>query len=151
MDKTLILFVVLMSITIVLVLAIVLIVKVVYKRMPYRKIATKKPSLALLPKYKTEVTLADELVDSVALEKRLASFGFKKSLEKDGRTYFVRGSTLGDFSFSIKHIKVKLGFKNLQQNRSEITLESGSPIALDTGDCWTFLTELSQKLEKNVV
>ena len=151
MDLTPNMIVVLMLIFIAALAVLKLIFMVVYKLKPYREMAATKASIALLPKYKAEVTLADELADSVVLEKKLASFGFKKSSEKDGRIYFVRGHMLGGFSFSIKYIKLKLSFKNLQNGKSEITLESSSPIALDTGDCWAFLTELSEKLEKKIV
>jgi hypothetical protein len=151
MDLTPNMIVVLMLIFIVAYVVLKLIFRVAYKMKPYREMVAIKPSIVLLPKYKAEVTLADELVDSVALEKRLASFGFKKSSEEDGRTYFVRGHILGGFSFSIKHVRLKLGFKSLQNGKSEITLESGVPIAFDTGDCWTFLTELSEKLGKDIV
>lgn len=125
------------------------ILTVVYKMIPYSELTATKPSIALFPKYKTEVTLAADLADPAALEKKLASFGFKKSAEKDGRIYFVRGHILGDFS--IKLAKIRLGFKNLQNNRSEVTLEASWVAAFDTGDCWTFLTELSQKLETSAV
>jgi len=144
MDLTPKMIVVVMLIFIVAWVVLKLIFRVAYKMKPYREMVATKPLIALLPKYKAEVALADELADSVALEKKLASFGFKKSSEQDGRIYFVRGHILGGFSFSIKHIKMKLSFKSLQNGKSEITLESCVPIALDTGDCWTFLTELSQ-------
>lgn len=150
MDLTSNKIVVIILISIVAYVVLKLIFRAVYKMKPYQELASSKPSIALLPKYKTEVTLADELVDSVALQKKLASIGFKKSLEKDGRVYFVRGHILGGATLSINHIKMKLGFKSLQKNRSEITLESCGQIAFDTGDCWNFLTELSQKLEKNI-
>ena len=133
-------------VTVVVVLAIF---TMVYKWIPYSELMETKPSLALLPKYKTEVTLAGDLADAVALEKKLASYGFKKASEKDGKTYFVRGHILGDFS--IKLAKIRLGFKSLPNSRSEITLEASWFMAFDTGDCWTFLAELSQKLQRNIV
>ena len=120
------------------------VITVLYKVIPYSELSATKPSVALLPKYKTEVTLAADLADPAALEKKLVSFGFKKSSEKDGKIWFVRGHVLGDISIEL--VKIKLGFKSLQSNRSEVTLEASWLILFDTGDCWTFLTELSQKL-----
>jgi hypothetical protein len=150
MDLTPTMIVVLMLVFIVAWAVLKLTFMVVCKLKPFREMTARKPRLALLPKYKTEVALDDGLVDPITLEKKLASFGFQKSSEKDGKIYFVRGSILGGFSFSIKHIKIKLSFKSLQNRKSEITLEGSKPIAFDTGDCWSFLTELSEKLEKNI-
>ncbi len=125
------------------------VITVLYKVIPYSELSATKPSVALLPKYKIEVTLADDLADADALEERLVSFGFKKYSEKEGKAYFVRGHILGDISIDL--VKIKLGFKSLQNNKSEVTLEASWLILFDTGDSWTFLTELSRKLETSAV
>jgi len=151
MDLTPNMIVVLMLIFIVAGVVLMLVVGVVCKLIPYREMAATKPRVVFFPKYKTEVVLADEWMDPIALEKKLASFGFQKSSEKEGRVYFVRGHILGDFSFSIKHVRLKLGFKSLLNNKSEVTLEARGGMLLDTGDCWTFLTELSEKFGKDIV
>ena len=46
-------------------------------------------------------------------------------------------------------MKIKLGITPLESHRFEITLQAGWLVAFDTGDLWTFITELSSKLETN--
>ncbi len=74
--------------------------------------------------------------------------GFIKAGEKNGFTYFERGSWLGDFS--IKLAKVRVGIKALQEGMAEITMEAGWVVAFDTGDFWTEMTKLSAALETKV-
>jgi len=113
-----------------------------YKLIPHRRVGYRKPLVALLPKYKKSIRLN---ISQEQVESKLATYGFKKSGSKDGFSYFERGSLLGDFS--VKLIKVKLGVKEPHVGLSEVTLEASWVVAFDTGDFWTFITELANKLE----
>ena len=115
-----------------------------YKLIPHRRVGDRKPLLALLPKYKKSISLN---ISEEQLESKLATYGFKKSGSKVGFSYFERGSLLGDFSFSVKLMKVKLGVKEPHDGLSEVTLQASWVVAFDTGDFWTLITELANKLE----
>ena len=45
-------------------------------------------------------------------------------------------------------MKIKCGISEPTNGKSTVTLEAGWMVAFDTGDFWTFLTELKHKLEK---
>ncbi len=117
----------------------------VYKATPYRTAGEKKPFLALLPKYRKRIRFG---CTTSELESRLASNGFTKSATKNDVTYYHRGSWLGDFSCNVKVMKVKLGIAELKDGMSDVTLEAGWVVAFDTGDFWSFLTELTRNLER---
>jgi len=125
-----------------IVLAALAVFTLAYKFAPYRSAGEKKPVIALFPKYRKRIQVKytpDEL------ESRLTSCGFSKSGVNNKITYYYRGSLLGDFS--IKLIKVKLGVSEPENGMSDITLEASWVVAFDTGDLWTFITEISNKLE----
>jgi hypothetical protein len=113
-----------------------------YKFVPYRTPGKTKPLIALLPKYRKRIRIE---CTANELESRLASYGFSDSGTTNGITYYHRGSLLGDFS--TKLIKVKLGIAELEDGMSDITMEASWVVAFDTGDFWSFITELSSKLE----
>ncbi len=115
---------------------------IVYKLIPHRTVRNKKPFLTFFPKYRKDIKLNlthDQLVQ------KLSEFGLKEAGTKNDFVYFKRGNILGDIS--IKVIKVKLGFKKMADSFSEVTVEGGWFILLDTGDVWRFLGELTDKLE----
>lgn len=117
-----------------------------YKLVPYRQLSGKKPTLAIFPKYRTEVNWASSDLTLMEIEKKLEESGFRKSKAENEVTFFQRGHLLGDFS--VKLMKVKCGISTPRRNMSTLTLEAGWVAAFDTGDFWTFLTELKQELEK---
>jgi hypothetical protein len=117
-----------------------------YKLVPHRQLSGKKPTLALFPKYRTEVNWVGLDLTLTEIETKLAEFGFKKSKVENEVTFFQRGHLLGDFS--VKLMKVKCGVSAPRKGKSIVTLEAGWMAAFDTGDFWTFLTELKQKLER---
>jgi hypothetical protein len=132
-----------MEFAIVAAIASVLILSLLYKILPYRALGTKKPAIALLPKYKH---LLEHEISRQQLEKELANYGFRKTDEEGNRAKFTRGSVLGDFSINLA--KVNVGVIEHAQNRHELTVEAGWMVAFDTGDHWKFLTELCDKLRK---
>jgi hypothetical protein len=131
---------------IIIVVVVVVAFTLSYKLVPYRQLSGKKPTLALFPKYQTEVNWASSDLTLTEIEQKLADFGFKKSKMENEVTLFQRGHLLGDFS--VKLMKVKCGVSAPKRGKSTITLEAGWMAAFDTGDFWTFLTELKQKLER---
>lgn len=131
-----------MEFTLAVALVAMIILTLVYRVLPYRLASDKKPSIALLPKYKKHISTSLMHSD---LEGKLAQYGFKKLGSKNDTIYFTRGALLGDFS--VKLMKIKLGVTPLEPYKFEITLQAGWLVAFDTGDFWTFITELSRKLE----
>jgi hypothetical protein len=57
----------------------------------------------------------------------------------------LRGSVLGDFT--VKLIKVNVGVTRITESSIKLTVEAGWFVAFDTGDFWSFLSELSAKVE----
>jgi hypothetical protein len=117
-------------------------ITVLYKISPHRNAGDKKPIFSLLPKYKKNIKIN---FSEQELESKLADFGFKMSGAKNGIIYFHRGQILGDFSVNL--MKVKLGIKDPKKEVSELTLEAKWVAAFDTGDFWSFTTQLANKLE----
>ena len=115
---------------------------VLYKILPYRNIGTKKPSFAILPKYKNQI--AHSLTQH-QLEKNLVELGFKKKGESGAKMKFSRGSLLKDFS--VERAAVDICVYKISETKHEITLNAGWVGAFDTGDLWQLLTELSKKIE----
>mgnify|MGYP000073368739 CR=1 FL=1 len=120
----------------------VLVITVVYKLMPYRAVSGKKPFFTLLPKYRKEV---DTSLNSDQLDRKLAQYGFKKNMSDGSTDYYTRGSLIGDFSVNL--MKVRLGVSKQENGKSELTLEASWVVAFDTGDFWSFISELGHKLE----
>ena len=128
-----------------LVLVLVFGVTVLYKILPYRTLGDKKPFISFMPKYKTQVALPGDMSSIEKLSEVLAKYGFSLKSTIDGTAKFVRGSILGDIS--IKLLKVVLKVTEPVNNRSEFSVEAGWVVAFDTGDFWSFLSELKQKIE----
>ena len=120
-------------------------ITVLYKMLPHRSLGGRKPFIAIMPKYKTLVTLPDELLAIEKLSEKLGEYGFSLKSEADGNSKFTRGHILGDIS--IKLAKVNLNVIKPVGNQSEFTVEAGWVVGFDTGDFWKFLTELKQKIE----
>ncbi len=127
---------------IIVVMLVVALITGIYKLLPFRNAGSKKPYLAIFPKYKNSVEIP---FSSEILEKKLSEYGFKKTKEKGGIIYFTRGFILGDLS--VKLSKVKLTAKEISQNLTVLTIEAGWVAGFDTGDHWKLLKELSNKLE----
>jgi hypothetical protein len=120
---------------------LVLVITAVYRLMPYRIASGKKPSFTLLPKYRKTI---DTSLDFEQLDKELEQYGFKKSKSDGGTDYYTRGSLLGDFSVNL--MKVRLGVSKPENGKAELTLEASWVVAFDTGDFWSFISELGRKL-----
>lgn len=118
------------------------ILTITYQTIPYRLVSNRKPPIAILPKYKNNITTKLSISE---LEVQLKNHGFEKIGTKNNTIYFTRGALLGDFS--VKVMKIKLGITPLGSYKFEITLQAGWLVAFDTGDFWTFIIELSKKLE----
>ena len=80
-----------------------------------------------------------------ALGERLRNFGFRVDKRTENVLRFTRRSALGDFS--IKIAKVNLTFAMPLTADTEVLVEYGSFAAFDTGDLWTFTSELKAGLE----
>lgn len=122
--------------------AVALVITAVYKLMPYRTASGKKPFFTLLPKYRKTI---DTPLDSDQLDRKLAHYGFKKTKSDGGTDYYTRGSLLGDLSVNL--MKVRLGVSKPENGKAELTLEASWVVAFDTGDFWSFISELGQKVE----
>jgi len=123
-------------------LGIVFLITVLYKLLPFRKAEGKKPSLAFFPKYKKRIKHS---LSRSELEEKLSSFGFKKVKDEKTLIKFARGSVLGDIS--IKLAKINVALKEISEHEHEITIQAGWIAAIDTGDHWQFINELSNKIE----
>ncbi|UTW04705.1 hypothetical protein KDX31_06815 [Amphritea atlantica] len=117
-------------------------ITVLYKLIPCRNLGTKKPFIALLPKYKKSVKHS---LSNADLEEKLAGFGFKKVKESESWQTFTRGSILGDIS--IKLAKVNVGLRKISDYEHEVTVQAGWVAAFDNGDHWKFTKELTEKIE----
>ena len=129
--------------TIAVVLVSLLVITLGYKLTPFRVPGKRKPLLAIAPKYRklVKTSLSDQEIES-----RLALCEFKPSKNvKGGKSTFIRGSVLGDFSVEV--VKVKLGVERKSDGEIELLLEAAWLVAFDTGDFWTFIHELAQKIE----
>jgi hypothetical protein len=127
--------------TIIIVVVVLVVITGLYKVLPCRDLGTKKPFIAFLPKYKSNVKHS---LSNAELEERLAGFGFKKIKEGESFQKFTRGSVLGDIS--IKLAKVNVGLRKINENEHEMTVQAGWIAAFDTGDYWEFTKELSENI-----
>ena len=142
-----------MDIYLIIFVAVVLIgITVLYKALPHRNLGVKKPIISFLPKYKAQVKLPSSILNAEKpekeLEKILSKFGFTKKSQNGEIIKYTRGHILGDIS--IKLIKVNLLVSTPKNESTNISLEAGWVVAFDTGDFWKFLTELKEKIEKEV-
>mgnify|MGYP006921587480 CR=1 FL=1 len=128
--------------TVIFVLGPVVLITIIYKNLPFRETGDKKPFIAFVPKYRKTIysKLAGNEIESI-----LSGFGFKKVKEKGERVVFTRGSILADFS--IEQTKLDVGINRLSEQKLELTVKAGGVVAFDTGDHWTFITKLGEKLE----
>ena len=131
-----------METQLVVVLAIVILITVGYRLLPYRKAGARKPFIAFFPKYKK--TVKHSLTDR-ELEFMMSGLGFKSSRKTDDILTFRRGSVIGDIS--IKLAKINVAMCKIMPSEHEITVEAGWVAAFDTGDHWQFITELGEKIE----
>lgn len=117
-------------------------ITIFYKVLPFRVAGSKKPFLAIFPKYRKSVK---HNLTHKELAQRLSEFGFRKTSGSSSITKFTRGSIIGDIS--IKLAKVNVELRELSENELEIFVQAGWVVAFDTGDHWKFITELSEKIE----
>lgn len=128
--------------TLISIVVVLILFTVTYKFLPYRLLNSRKPSFAIFPKYRSEMSLK---IDDKELEKRLAAQGFKPTNVKQSISYFTRGSILGDIS--IKLAKIRVGVERAANSSSILTVEASWVAAFDTGDLWQFTSELVEILE----
>jgi len=131
-----------METKIISVVALVALITLIYKALPFRLAEGKKPLIAFFPKYKKRVS---HNLTNEEIERKLSEFGFKKTSSKNDASKFSRGSILGDIS--IKLAKVNVGIQKITDNEHEITVQAGWVAAFDTGDHWQFLNELCNKIK----
>jgi len=118
-----------------------------YKLIPYRDLPDAKPGFALFPKYRTSIDWSPEAPDVPELEEKFVRFGFRVCRSDENGMSFKRGQLLGDFT--VKLLKLKCTISAPENGSSSLSLEAGWMIAFDTGDLWTFTSELKQKLQSN--
>ena len=112
----------------ILALSVVIVLSIVYRLLPARRLPNKKPLISLFPKYVFDVEDIEE---------------FEKNLEKQNfkihdNLHYYRGSYFGDFSAQWAKLCIKLDRENKQA-------EIASPLSVilfDTGDLWQISKEL---------
>lgn len=124
------------------ILLILVFITILYRLIPHRIASHKKPVFSLLPKYKTEFHTTK---DDKEIEERLTGFGFRNTGTIRNASTYTRGSVLGDFSINLA--KVNIRFEKIASNKAVLCIEAGWIVLFDTGDFWTFIKELSEKLE----
>ncbi|MEM5534672.1 hypothetical protein HHE92_12775 [Pseudoalteromonas arctica] len=130
-----------MFLEIALLALLLVLVTITYKVLPHRELGNKKPTIAVMPKYKTKVNAS---ISASELDEVLAVYGFSKVNVKNDADKYTRGSVLGDIS--IKLAKVNVFVSCISPSRKEVCVEAGWVAVFDTGDHWQFLKELSEKL-----
>jgi len=131
-----------------LVIVILTLFKVSYSTKAFSMLPATKPRFCLLPKY--VVSLPIEITDMESnLSSRLAQCGFCEVRSDANSLVFGRGSALGDFSFSIKTMKLIVTASLPLSNPVQLKIEYGAVFgcAFDTGDLWKFCRELTERLE----
>lgn len=102
---------------------------VIYKIVPFRKLASNKPKFTLFPKY---IAKFEKNVSKI--ESSLLAQGFKKN--ENGS--YSRGKVYGDFS--AKSIKLSV---NVNEQSKEISVyASFFGILFDTGDIWQVTSDI---------
>ena len=126
----------------------VIIFTLMYKRIPAKPLKTRKPVVCLLPKFKTTITLTDQIINAdnliAVLSKELSKLGFNLSGQNEFWITYSRGHILADFSVDVAKVNIKV--TQPISNPISIIVEYGWVAAFDTGDLWTFTTELKRKL-----
>jgi hypothetical protein len=115
---------------------------ILYRIIPHRQLGAKKPLVAFLPKYQKTVTTDKSDED---IQNQLETYGFKKVGLSNSASKFTRGSVVGDFS--IKLAKVNVSVSRNHNTSVTVLVDAAWFVAFDTGDSWTFLNELSEKIE----
>ena len=131
-----------MIIQVIILLLAIFVITLSYKLTPHRPAGPNKPTFALMPKYKKRVRhkLSEEEV--LAL---MSSQGFTHVQQTDTSCKFTREAVAGDLSVKRKKITVLLERRSFYEY--ELSVEGGWLVAFDTGDHWTMITELGEKLE----
>lgn len=120
---------------------------VAYRLKPPIQLPSHKPSFAWLPRYQFDVDASDwPKGDEVLpyLRTRFEELGFRQSSETTTMVRFTRGSALGDFSVKIMKLDVDVTLPI--ETRATLAVHYGALAAFDTGDLWTFASELKAKL-----
>jgi hypothetical protein len=117
-------------------------------RKPSRLLPEKKPAFEFSPAYQVPIVLSDSILFATTPESELArkveTLGFSPVEKTADKVLFRRGSLLGDFS--IKIIRVDLAFSLPLSRESLATVRYGSFCLFDTGDLWSFCSELRSKV-----
>ena len=130
----------------VIVVVIIGVITLVYHKAPFRYLPSNKPKFTWFPKYQVIIQLPDWLQTTEALVTQLAELGFTLKTHDKTKLHFTRGCVLGDFS--IKLTKINLHVELPLNDNPHFQLNAAWVVAFDTGDFWTFLTELKQLLEE---
>ena len=118
-----------------------------YKFMPFGELSAARPKFSLLPKYRTLIDWDSPAPDAIAIEQKFSECGFRLVQSDDRTMHYQRGHLFGDFS--VKLMKLKCTITIPENSSSTLTVEAGWMIAFDTGDLWTFTSELREKLQSD--
>jgi len=138
-----------------IVLAVIILVTFTYtyKFMPARLLKNKKPFFAPLPKYKTDVTLTNRIINTTnplaTLSETLSKLGFTLSKQDETWATYSGGYRLSDFGEHIlggSPVNIKVAQPIL--NPTSIIIEYAWFVVFDTGNLWTFTTKLKSKLSR---
>ena len=122
-------------------------ITLVYQAIPCRELPEVRPGFSLLPKYRTSIDWDSPAPDPIAIEQKFAACGFQLVRSDDHAMHYQRGKLLGDFS--VKVLKLKCTISIPDNGSSTLTVEAGWMIAFDSGDLWTFTSELKANLESD--
>lgn len=109
-------------------LAAIVILSIVYRLLPHRTVSSRKPKLALFPKYVVQNLSAEDICDT------LKKLNFKRYGDSN---VYVRGHYIGDFSASWARLNVVVDGENVYLHSPLIV------ILFDTGDLWKVGSALS--------
>lgn len=114
--------------SLIIIAAIVILLTAIYRLLPFREPPSKKPRLALFPKYKATFNCPLE-----ALINHLEEIGFSKA--KENR--YNRGKIYGDFSISY----IKLWVEIDPDSKQLFLYAPFLGVLFDTGDLWSLMSE----------
>lgn len=122
------------------ILGVLVVVALIYSEKAAKKFPHTKPLFAWLPKYNVPMP-AKVLADLGRVHEALTAFGFEKSRKSAAGLRYKRGSVVGDFSIKVAQVVVVI-----LPDAEQMEVRYGAFAVFDTGDLWTFASELRQKL-----
>ena len=134
--------------TLIIVVAAIAVFLLAYRLKAPAALPPARPSFCFLPKYAFAIRLPANLTsasDPVAeLSRLLAPLGFAESKRTADSVRYSRGSLLGDFSVEVAKVHLDVSLPLVSE--SHVRVAYGSFAAFDTGDLWSFCTELNVKV-----